>query len=293
MASAPEIAEVLLEVLPYIEKHRGRVFVIKLGGSAMDKSDCLASVATDVVLLKHLGIKPVIVHGGGPEISRYMDRLGIEPTFVEGLRVTDEETLCVAQMVLIGLVGKRIVTAIHQAGGRAVGISGVDGGLLLAEKMKKAECDVDLGCVGDVTQVRPAVVLQLLEEGYVPVIAPLAADDAGQHYNVNADHVAGQIAAALGASKMLNLTDVKGFMRDPGDPASLVGQMALDEARTALRSDAAQGGMLPKLESCVTAVAMGVERAHLIDGRVPHALLIELFTDEGVGTMVVGDDENG
>jgi acetylglutamate kinase len=291
VASAPEVAEVLLEVLPYIEKHQGKVFVIKLGGSAMSKSDCLATVATDLVLLRHLGIKPVIVHGGGPEISEYMDRLGIEPKFVDGLRVTDEETLCVAQMVLIGLTGKRIVTAIHQAGGKSVGISGVDGGLLRAEKMSKANCDVDLGCVGDVTQVRPALVLQLLDEGYVPVIAPLAADGGGQHYNVNADHVAGQIAAALGASKMLNLTDVKGFLRDPDDPASLVSEMTLDQAKRALASDAAQGGMLPKLESCVMAVAMGVDRAHLIDGRVPHALLIELFTDGGVGTMVVGDED--
>lgn len=291
MASAPEIAEVLLEVLPYIEKHQGRTFVIKLGGSAMDKSDCLANVATDVVLLQRLGIKPVLVHGGGPEISSYMDRLGIEPKFVEGLRVTDEDTLCVAQMVLVGLIGKRIVTAIHRAGGRAVGISGVDGGLLRATRMKKANCDVDLGCVGEVAEVRPAIVLQLLAEGYVPVIAPLAADGGGQHYNVNADHAAGQIAAALGAAKMLNLTDVKGFMRDPDDPASLVSVMRLGEAREALASDAARGGMLPKLESCVTAVAMGVERAHLIDGRVPHALLIELFTDGGVGTMVLGDDE--
>jgi acetylglutamate kinase len=291
MASAPEIAEVLLEVLPYIEKHRGRTFVIKLGGSAMDKSDCLASVARDVVLLQHLGIKPVLVHGGGPEISNYMDRLGIEPKFVQGLRVTDEQTLCVAQMVLIGLIGKRIVTAIHQAGGRAVGISGVDGGLLRAEKMQKANCDVDLGCVGEVVQVRPAVVLQLLGEGYVPVIAPLAADAGGQHYNINADHAAGQIAAALDAAKMLNLTDVKGFMRDPDDPRSLVSVLTLSEAREATAGDAAKGGMLPKLESCVTAVAMGVERAHLIDGRVPHALLIELFTDGGVGTMVVADEE--
>jgi len=287
MASAPEIAQVLLEVLPYIERHRGQTFVIKMGGSAMSKSDCLANFAADVVLLQHLGIRPVIVHGGGPEISSYMDRLGIEPRFVDGLRVTDEETLCVAQMVLIGLTGKRIVTAIHQAGGRSVGISGLDGGLLVAEKLCKEGCDVDLGCVGDVTEVNPAVLHQLLADGYIPVVAPLAADREGQHYNVNADHVAGQIAAALGAAKMLNLTDVKGFLRDPQDPASLVSVMSLDEAKAALTSDAASGGMLPKLEGCVTAVEMGVERAHLLDGRVPHALLIELFTDGGVGTMVV------
>jgi acetylglutamate kinase len=287
MASAPEIAQVLLEVLPYIERHRGQTFVIKIGGSAMDKSDCLAGFAADVVLLHHLGIKPVVVHGGGPEISAYMGRLGIESKFVNGLRVTDEETLCVAQMVLIGLTGKRIVTAIHRAGGRSVGISGIDGGLLVAEKLCRDSCDVDLGCVGDVTEVNPAVLHQLLEDGYIPVIAPLAADKQGGHYNVNADHVAGQIAAELKAAKMLNLTDVKGFLRDPEDPTSLVSVLSLEEAKAALAGDSAKGGMLPKIEGCVTAVEMGVERAHLIDGRVPHALLIELFTDGGVGTMIV------
>ncbi|MBM3499880.1 MAG: acetylglutamate kinase [Armatimonadetes bacterium] len=287
MASAPQIAEVLLEVLPYIERHREQTFVIKIGGSAMSKSDCLANFATDVVLLQHLGVKPVVVHGGGPEISGYMDRLGIEPRFVDGLRVTDEETLCVAQMVLIGLTGKRIVTALHQAGGRAVGLSGIDGGLLVAEKLRKDSCDVDLGCVGDVTEVNPAVLHQLLADGYLPVVAPLAADREGNHYNVNADHAAGQIAAELGAAKMLNLTDVKGFLRDPQDPASLVSVLTLDEAKAALVSDSASGGMLPKIEGCLRAVEMGVERAHLVDGRVPHALLIELFTDGGCGTMVV------
>ncbi len=287
MASAPEIARVLLEVLPYIERHRSQTFVIKIGGSAMSKSDCLANFATDVVLLQHLGVKPVVVHGGGPEISSYMDRLGIEPRFVDGLRVTDEETLCVAQMVLIGLTGKRIVTALHQAGGRSVGLSGIDGGLLIAAKLCKDACDVDLGCVGDVTEVNPAVLHQLLADGYVPVIAPLAADRQGNHYNVNADHAAGQIAASLGAAKMLNLTDVKGFLRDPNDPASLVSVLSLEEAKAALEGDSASGGMLPKIEGCLRAVEMGVERAHLIDGRVPHALLIELFTDGGCGTMVV------
>jgi acetylglutamate kinase len=287
MASAPEIARVLLEVLPYIERHRGQTFVIKIGGSAMSKSDCLANFATDVVLLQHLGVQPVVVHGGGPEISGYMDRLGIEPRFVDGLRVTDEETLCVAQMVLIGLTGKRIVTALHQAGGRSIGLSGIDGGLLVAEKLRKDACDVDLGCVGDVTQVNASVLRQLLADGYIPVVAPLAADAEGNHYNVNADHVAGQIAAELGAAKMLNLTDVKGFLRDPQDPASLVSVLSLDEAKAALEGDSASGGMLPKIEGCLRAVEMGVERAHLIDGRVPHALLIELFTDGGCGTMVV------
>jgi acetylglutamate kinase len=287
MASAPEIARVLLEVLPYIERHRGQTFVIKIGGSAMSKSDCLANFATDVVLLQHLGVQPVVVHGGGPEISGYMDRLGIEPRFVDGLRVTDEETLCVAQMVLIGLTGKRIVTALHQAGGRSIGLSGIDGGLLVAEKLRKDACDVDLGCVGDVTQVNASVLRQLLADGYIPVVAPLAADAEGNHYNVNADHAAGQIAAELGAAKMLNLTDVKGFLRDPQDPASLVSVLSLDEAKAALEGDSASGGMLPKIEGCLRAVEMGVERAHLIDGRVPHALLIELFTDGGCGTMVV------
>ncbi len=287
MATAMEIAEVLLEVLPYIEQHRGKAFVIKIGGSAMSKSDCLASFATDVVLLQRLGIHPVIVHGGGPEISGYMDRLGIEPKFVDGLRVTDEETLCVAQMVLIGLTGKRIVTAIHQAGGECLGISGIDGGLLAAEKMCKDGCD--LGCVGHVTEVRAEVLNRLIGDGYIPVIAPLASDADGNHYNINADHVAGQIAAALGASKMVNLTDVKGFMRDPDAPESLVSSLKLSEAKEALTGSSAKGGMLPKLEGCVMAVDMGVERAHLIDGRSPHALLVELFTDGGIGTMIVQD----
>jgi len=286
MAGSSDSAKMLLEFLPYIQEHRGRTFVIKLGGSAMSKSDCLADVATDVVLLQHVGIRPVVVHGGGPEISDYMKRLDIEPRFVNGLRVTDEDTLSVAQMVLIGLTGKRIVTAIHQAGGSAIGLSGIDAGLLMAEKMQRGDCEVDLGCVGEVYHVRTDVFDQLLDGGYIPVIAPLAADTAGQHYNVNADHVAGQIATAIRAAKLLNMTDVAGFMRDPKDPSTLVSLMALTEAKEALASPAAQAGMLPKLESCVQAVEGGVERAHLIDGRVPHALLIELFTDGGIGTMV-------
>ncbi len=287
MSCTPDSAKLLLEFLPYIQQHRGKTFVIKLGGSAMSKSDCLADVAADVVLLQQVGARPVVVHGGGPEISEYMSRLGIEPKFVGGLRVTDEQTLDVAQMVLIGLTGKRIVTAIHQAGGSAIGLSGIDAGLLMAEKMQRQDCEVDLGSVGEVYQVRRDVIDRLLEGGYVPVIAPLAADPEGRHYNVNADHVAGHIAAAVGAAKLLNMTDVKGFMRDPQDAATLVGEMTLEEAKQALQSPSAQGGMLPKLESCVQAVQGGVERAHLIDGREPHALLIELFTDGGIGTMVV------
>lgn len=287
MASALEIAQVLLEVLPYIERHRGQTFVLKIGGSVMENRDSLGNFATDVVLLQRLGVRPVIVHGGGPEITGYMSRLGIEARFVNGLRVTDEETLSVAQMVLIGLVGKRIVTAIHQAGGLSIGLSGIDGGLLIAQKLRKEGCDVDLGCVGDVVEVNPGVLHQLLTDGYIPVLAPLAADRDGNHYNINADHVAGQIAAELKAAKMLNLTDVEGFLRDPNDPASLVSVLTLEEAKEALVGESAQGGMLPKLEGCVTAVELGVERAHLIDGRVPHALLIELFTDGGCGTMIV------
>ncbi len=287
MAGSADSAKMLLEFLPYIQEHRGKTFVIKLGGSAMSQADCLAEVATDVVLLQHVGIRPVLVHGGGPEVSEYMKRLDIEPRFVDGLRVTDDETLSVAQMVLIGLTGKRIVTAIHQANGSAIGLSGIDAGLLMAEKMQREDNDVDLGCVGEVYYVRKDVFQQLLDDGYIPVIAPLAADTNGQHYNVNADHVAGQIAAAIGAAKLLNMTDVAGFMRDPKDPSTLVSAMRLAEAKEALASPAAQGGMLPKLESCVQAVEGGVERAHLIDGRVPHALLIELFTDGGIGTMVI------
>jgi len=286
MSCSPDFAKMLLEFLPYIRQHRGKTFVIKLGGSAMSKSNCLADVAQDLALLQHVGIKPVVVHGGGPEISDYMKRLGIEPKFVGGLRVTDEETLDVAQMVLIGLIGKRIVTAIHQAGCTAIGLSGIDAGLLMAGKMQRDDCDVDLGSVGEVYEVRRGVIEQLLDDGYIPVIAPLAADTQGRHYNVNADHVAAHIGAAIGAAKLLNMTDVKGFMRDPNDPSTLVSAMTLAEAKEALASPSAQGGMLPKLESCVQAVEGGVERAHLIDGREAHALLIELFTDRGIGTMV-------
>ncbi len=277
-------AGVLVEALPYIRRFRDAVVVVKYGGSALVGSEMppLASFAEDVVLLHSVGIKPVVVHGGGPQIGELLRRLGKETEFRDGLRVTDADTLDVARMVLVGKVNRDIVSAVNVHGPLAVGLSGEDAKLITA-----AAHAGDLGFVGTVHGVDPTILRRLLAEGLIPVVATIGADETGQAYNINADTVAGAIAEALGAEKLVFLTDVEGLRADPSDPASLVRQVTAGELARMVESGATVGGMVPKAQACVRAVQGGVRRAHVLDGRVPHALLLELFTDGGVGTMVV------
>ncbi len=276
-------AETLIQALPYIQKWRGAIFVIKYGGAAMVDDQLAQSVMQDVVLMHCVGIQPVVVHGGGPEVSEAMKRLGKQPTFVQGLRVTDAETMEIVEMVLTGKTNRRLVAAIHQQGGQAVGVSGKDGNLLMAHKL---EGEPDLGFVGEVEQVNPAVLHALLQAGYIPVVSPIGVGRDGASYNLNADHVAGVLAAALGATKLLLLTDVPGVLSDPENPDSLISELSREQVQRMLEAGRISGGMIPKLQACLVALEGGVPRAHILDGRIPHALLIEVFTDAGIGTMV-------
>jgi len=272
--------ETLLEALPYIREFHGRTVVIKYGGAAMLEEDLRAAFAADVVLLKYVGLNPVIVHGGGPEITRYMDRLGLEVKFHEGLRVSDAETVEVAKMVLVGKLNSEIVQRLNRAGQPAVGLAGEDGTLF--EVAPAANAD-QVGFVGSVERV-DVDVLNHIAADYIPVIASSASDREGQSYNVNADEAAGKVAAALGAHKAIFLTDVEGWLADAGDESSLISRAAVGEVE-AMLGDVA-GGMRPKLQACVDAIRGGAQSAHIIDGRKPHSLLLELFTDAGIGTMV-------
>jgi acetylglutamate kinase len=293
-AAAHNTASLLVEALPYIQRFRGKIVVVKYGGNALNgaaeangngdggESDALASFAQDVVLMRAVGILPVVVHGGGPQIGALMTRLGKVTEFRDGLRVTDAETLDIARMVLVGKVNRDIVSAINVHGPLAVGMSGEDANLITA-----AQSHVDLGFVGHVSEVDPTMLQRLVAEGIIPVVATIGADEAGQAYNINADTVAGALAEALHAEKLIFLTDVEGLRVVPDDPATLIHQASLDVVAEILRGGGAVGGMKPKIEACAQAVRGGVDRAHILDGRVPHALLLELFTDSGVGTMVV------
>jgi len=277
-------ASVLIEALPYLRALYGQTLVIKYGGNAMTDDGLKTQVMQDVALLHYVGIRPILIHGGGPEITGLMKRLGHEPAFVGGLRVTDEATMEIVEMALAGKTNKGIVALLNSQGARAVGLSGKDAGLLVARKMQSDAGD--LGFVGEVTSVNPHLLKLLGDNGYVPVICSVAIGEAGETYNVNADHAAGAIAASVEAAKLIVLTDVEGLYADATDPASLISEMSPARAREMLASGAADKGMIPKLEACITALGGGVERAHLIDGRVPHALLIEVFTDAGIGTMI-------
>jgi acetylglutamate kinase len=272
--------ETLLEALPYIREFHGRTVVIKYGGAAMLDEGLRADFAADVVLLKYVGLNPVIVHGGGPEITRYMDRLGLEVKFHEGLRVSDAETVEVAKMVLVGKLNSEIVQRLNRAGQPAVGLAGEDGTLFEVSPAPNAE---QVGFVGSVERV-DVDVLNHIAADYIPVIASSASDREGQSYNVNADEAAGKVAAALGAHKAIFLTDVEGWLADAGDEGSLISRATVAEVEE--RLDAIDGGMRPKLQACVNAIRGGSQSAHIIDGRVPHSLLLELFTDAGIGTMV-------
>jgi acetylglutamate kinase len=272
----------ILEALPYIREFHGKTIVIKYGGAAMIEPALQEEFARDVVLLKYVGLNPVVVHGGGPEITRYMERLGMKVEFVGGLRVSDRETVEVAKMVLVGKQNKDIVLLINRHGQPAVGLCG-DDGLLFRVRKQLAAGDVDIGFVGEIERV-DVDVLNHIAEDYIPVVASVGADSDGNSYNVNADAAAGAVAAALGAFKVLFLTDVEGWLDDPGDVSSRISEATAAEVRAKL--DGVSGGMRPKLEACVNAVSNGVGAAHIIDGRLPHSLLLELFTDEGIGTKI-------
>jgi acetylglutamate kinase len=270
----------LLEALPYIREFHGRTVVIKYGGAAMLDEELREAFATDVVLLKYVGLNPIIVHGGGPEITRYMERLDLEVRFHEGLRVSDAETVEVAKMVLVGKLNSEIVQRLNRHGQAAVGLSGEDGTLFEISPVANAE---QVGFVGSIDRVKVDV-LDHIAADYIPVIASSASDREGQSYNVNADEAAGKVAAALGAHKAIFLTDVEGWLGDPGDESSLISRTSVREVESALEGIA--GGMRPKLQACVDAISGGAQSAHIIDGRKPHSLLLELFTDAGIGTMV-------
>jgi acetylglutamate kinase len=285
----PEVAT-LLEALPYIREFSGKTVVIKYGGAAMAEEDLREAFATDVVLLKYVGLNPVIVHGGGPEITEYMQRLGLDVEFVGGLRVSDEQTVEVAKMVLVGKLNKDIVLRINRHGQPAVGLCGDDGSLFQVEKRLVPDEEGrqrDLGYVGSVERV-DVDVLNHIAADYIPVVASVGADADGTSYNVNADEAAGAVAGALGAYKVIFLTDVEGWLADPSDPESLVSETDVETIRREVASGSVAGGMLPKLEACAEAVAAGVTSAHVVDGRKPHSVLLELFTDAGIGTKVVG-----
>jgi acetylglutamate kinase len=286
LASPGDKAAVLADALPYIRSFWGKVVVFKCGGAVMDDPELASLFAQDVALMRSVGMRPVVVHGGGPQIGALMQRLGKEPEFVDGLRVTDAETLDIARMVLVGKVNRDIVSAINVHGTLAVGLSGEDAGLITATPRAP-----ELGFVGDVTSINPQIVERLLAEDLIPVIATIGVGIDGQAYNVNADTAAAAIAAALDAEKLVYLTDVPGLLRDVNDSASLLQTVTMTELEAMLDDGSLTGGMVPKIRSCLGALQAGVGRAHLLDGRVPHVLLLEIFTREGIGTMVQGCKE--
>ncbi|MBD1939442.1 acetylglutamate kinase [Microcoleus sp. FACHB-68] len=277
---------VLSEALPYIQQFAGRTVVVKYGGAAMKDSTLKDKVIRDIVFLSCVGIRPVVVHGGGPEINSWLDKLGIEPQFKNGLRVTDAATMDVVEMVLVGRVNKELVSLINRAGGQAVGLCGKDGNLFNA----RPEGQEGIGFVGEVTSVKINLLESLVNGGYIPVVSSVAADLEGQAYNINADTVAGELAAALGAEKLILLTDTAGILRDYKDPSTLIPKLSIQDARDLIETGIVAGGMIPKVKCCVRSLAQGVKAAHIIDGRLPHALLLEIFTDTGIGSMLVGSE---
>ena len=288
MNAARQRAATLVEALPYIRRFADQVVVVKYGGNALagaSEDEALSWFAEDVVLMRQVGMRPVVVHGGGPQISDLMNRLGLQPEFRDGLRVTDAATVDVVRMVLTGQVNPQLVAAINVHGPLAVGLSGGDAGLIRASAR-----DPQLGFVGDVATVNPTILRRLLDDEFIPVVATVGTDDAGQPYNINADTVAGAIAEALGAAKLVYLTDIEGLRADVDDPSTLIRQTTAAELERLIADGSIAGGMIPKVSSCTHALRNGVRRAHILDGRIPHVLLLELFTDEGIGTMIVGSE---
>lgn len=281
-------AEVLIEALPYIQKFNRKIIVVKYGGSAMSNEELQKNVIKDVTLLKLVGFKPIIVHGGGKEISRWVGKVGKEAQFINGLRVTDDETMEIAEMVL-GKVNKRLVTMVQSLGVNAVGISGKDGGLLQVEK--KYSDGQDIGYVGEVTGVNPDILYDLLEKDFLPIIAPIGLDENFQTYNINADDAACAIAKSVHAEKLAFLTDIEGLYRDINDKSSFISRLSAAQAEELINGGVIGGGMLPKLNNCTSAIRNGVKRVHILDGRIPHCLLLEIFTNQGIGTAIVEDEE--
>jgi len=277
-------AEVLTQALPYIKAYNGKVLVVKYGGNAMINQQLKEQVMEDIVLLWLIGVKVVLVHGGGPEISELMSKLGKKPEFVDGLRVTDKETVDIVQMVLAGKVNKSLVNFLEMKGGKAMGISGMDGGLIQA-KMK----DARLGYVGDITNINIECVDDLLNKGYIPVISTIGCDSEGNAYNINGDTAAARIAGALKAERLIMMTDISGLLKDKDDPSTLIPEVTISQAKQLMQDGVVQGGMIPKVNCCIDAIGHGVKNVTIMDGRIPHSILMEILTDEGAGTMVVGD----
>ena len=277
---------VLSEALPYIQRFANRTVVIKYGGAAMKDGKLKTGVIRDIVFLCSVGVRPVVVHGGGPEINIWLDKIGIEPQFKDGLRVTDADTMDIVEMVLVGRVNKELVSLIDRAGGSAVGLCGKDGNLIQARPIGKE----GIGFVGEITSINEDLIELLVNNGYVPIISSVASDENGQAYNINADTVAGEIAAALEAEKLILLTDTPGILEDYHNPATLITKLDIQKARELIESGIVSGGMIPKVNCCVRSLAQGVKAAHILDGRVPHALLLEILTDEGIGSMIVASE---
>ncbi|GAB4482517.1 MAG: acetylglutamate kinase [Thermodesulfovibrionales bacterium] len=286
-------AETLVDALPYIRNFSGKTFVVKYGGAAQTRDDLKESFAKDIVMMNYIGIRTVIVHGGGPKISAMMERLGKRPEFVHGQRVTDQETMDIVEMVLGGLINKEIVSLINRNGGRAVGLSGKDGGLICAQKklIKKVTAEtgvseiIDLGLVGEVTQIAPAVIDSLDAEGFIPVIAPIGVGTHGEALNINADFVAAAVASALKAEKLILLTDVAGLLDKKG---RIISTLKKGQVPKLMKDGTISGGMIPKVQACLSSIDAGVGKTHIIDGRIPHCLLLEIFTKEGIGTEIMG-----
>ena len=284
LLSNRERAEVLTQALPYIKKYSGKIVVIKYGGNAMINEQLKQQVMEDITLLWLIGVKVVLVHGGGPEISETMKKLGKQAQFVNGLRVTDKETVDIVQMVLAGKVNKTLVNLLQMKGGHAVGVSGIDGGIIEAAMKDEA-----LGYVGKITRIRPQPITDLLEKNYIPVVSTVASDRQGNTYNINGDTAAAFIAGALNAERLIMMTDIAGILRDKDDPNTLIPALTVSEARKLFDEGVISGGMIPKVDCCIEAIENGVRHVVIMDGRVPHSILMELLTDEGAGTMVMGD----
>ena len=282
-------AQVLIEALPYIQRFNRKIIVVKYGGSAMIDEELKKQVIQDVTLLKLVGFKPIIVHGGGTEISRWVGKVGMEAKFINGLRVTDEDTMEVAEMVL-GKVNKELVQLVEQLGVRAIGISGKDGALLRVDK--KYSDGQDIGFVGEIKDVNAAILFDLLEKDFLPIVCPVGMDDDYRTYNINADDAACAIARAVKAEKLAFLTDIEGVYKDPDDPKTLISELRAEEARELITEGYIGGGMLPKLQNCIDAIENGVSRVHILDGRIPHCLLLEIFTNKGIGTAILNDTES-
>ncbi|MBQ2889934.1 MAG: acetylglutamate kinase [Clostridia bacterium] len=275
-------AQVLIHALPYIQKYTNKIVVVKYGGNAMISDELKDAVMGDIVLLSLIGIKVVLVHGGGPEITHMLDAVGKETKFVNGLRVTDKETVDIVQMVLAGKVNKNLVNLLHQKGGKAIGLCGIDGHMIEAEMLNSS-----LGYVGEITKVNVEPITDVLEKGYIPVISTVGCDNDGNVYNINADTAAAKIAGILGAESLISMTDIEGILRDKNDPSTLISKILVDEAPQLVEEGVISGGMIPKVECCIDAIESGVRKVFIIDGRIPHAILIETLTNEGIGTMFV------